>query len=377
MAEERLKALASRGHQVTILTAGAKNHPSREQIDGIQVYRSPFVGANKASRVLRRFIFWFWSLGILTFTSKVDVVHFNSLPGFGKITSSIFGAIAAWIAHNKRARTVYVHSLASEEDDYFTRNSWDHFFLNLIDHLVCVSDGLYQAAKIAYPTKARKILYGVRNDIFSPIPSFEKDQLRHHYGVDESNVVFTFLGSVGRRKGFDLIATAFSEIYLQHKNWRLWVVGPRSRSESQNIDEQEVAQVTSPLRGLDDAVKYWGRIDDRVQLARIFGASDIFIFPTRREGMPISPMEAMSAGLPIIISYIPGITDLVNIEGETGYYIKPGNESELISAMLKLAENSALRETMGHKARERIVNEFSWQQHIDRWEQLYLGKLND
>lgn len=91
----------------------------------------------------------------------------------------------------------------------------------------------------------------------------------------------------------------------------------------------------------------------------------------------MAPLQAMSSGLPVIISYIPGITDLANIEGETGLYITPGSSDELKSAMLKLAENPALRKAMGGKARDRIVNDFSWQQHVDRWEQLYLGKLND
>ena len=377
MAEERLKEMAARGHQVLVLTAGAEGYPSLETVDGMQVYRSPFVGKNKVSRILRYIFFWFWSLGKLFSIPEIDVVHFNSLPGFETITSNLYGGVAAWIAHCKKARTVTVHSLASEEENYFTQNFWQRIFFHFVDYLVCVGDGLFDAAKTVYPEKSIKILYGVHDDLFTPLSHDSRKEFRRFNGISETDVVFAFLGSIVRRKGFDLVAEVFSEVYPQHNNWRLWVIGPRNRAENQNINEQEVSQVTAPLIGMNEVVKYWGRIDDRGSLAQILGASDVFVFPTRREGMPISPLEAMSTGLPLIISKLPGVTDLANIEGQTGLYVTPGNKEELRSAMVKLAEDKSLRETMGRAARRRIVDHFSWQQHVDRWEQLYLGEFKE
>ena len=376
IAEERLKEMAARGHQVIVLTAGAEGYPSLENVDGMQVYRSPFMGKNKVSRILRRIIFWFWSITKLLSIPHIDTVHFNSLPGFGKITINLYGGLAAWMAHCKKATTIYVHSLASEEGNYFTLNFWQRFFFHFIDHLVCVGDGLYAAAAAIYPKKAQKILYGVHDKLFVPQGTVQRLEFRQQAEISEEDIVFTFLGSVGKRKGFDLVAEVFSKAYSQHQNWRLWVIGPRTRAENQNIDEQEAVEVTTPLVGLDGFVKYWGRVDDRVKLAKILGAADVFLFPTRREGMPISPLEAMSAGLPLVISRISGVTDLANIEGKTGLYITPGNMEELKSAMVKLAENRSLRETMGRNGRKRILEHFSWKNHVDQWERLYRGELD-
>jgi glycosyltransferase involved in cell wall biosynthesis len=376
-AEERLKALANRGHEVIVLTAGTKNYPSFEQIDGIKLYRSPSIGTNKLSRILRRLIFGVWSLWKLIITQKVDILHLNSLPGFEKVTTSLYGFFAASIARIRKTKVVYVHSLASTEENFFMVNIWDRFFFYNIDYVVCVSDGLYKVAKSIFPTKVKKIIYGVQDKIFLPLADDEKDQLRRNNGIDGNDVVFLFIGSVCKRKGFDLIAQVFSESYPQHKNWRLWVVGPRTKSESQNIVEFEVLQATSQLGGMVEAVKFWGKIDERTKLAKITGAADIFLFPSRKEGFGIAPLEAMSAAVPPIVSRILGVTDHANIDGETGIYITPGDKEGLKSAMQKLAENPALRKQMGNKARERIVNDFSWQQHVDRWEQLYLGQLND
>lgn len=375
--EERLQDLSMRGHQIIVLTAGAEGFPSTAFNDGVEVHRSPLIGKNRFSRILRRIIFWFWSIRELLFSSKIDILHFNSMPGFGKISSNLYGGLASWIAHKKNAKTIYVHSLASEEGNYFTLNAWGKIFFSGIDHIVCVSDGLYQVVKTIFPNKAIKIICGVHEDSFVPLSGEVRDQFRLQNGVNESDVIFSFLGSIGERKGFDLIAKAFSEDAAQHKNWRLWVIGPRTRAENQNIDEKEVAQLTAPLIGIGNIVKYWGRINDRSLLAEILASSDVFLFPSRKEGFGLAPLEAMSVAVPPVVAKIPGVTDLANVHGETGLYITPGNLVELKSAMLKLAEDPALREAMGRKARHRIVEHFSWRQHIDRWEQLYLGNLHD
>jgi glycosyltransferase involved in cell wall biosynthesis len=178
---------------------------------------------------------------------------------------------------------------------------------------------------------------------------------------------------VGRRKGFDLLAQAFADLTAQHSNWHLWVIGPHTREQNPNVDDDEVAEVTKPLESAQRQVTFLGRIDDRSTLSGVLSAGDIFVFPTRKEGMPISPMEAMSVGLPQIITCIPGVTDLANIEGETGCYIPPGDFVALKDAMLRLGLDEALRRRMGQRAAEVIRESFGWEQHISNWMKLYKG----
>jgi glycosyltransferase involved in cell wall biosynthesis len=89
--------------------------------------------------------------------------------------------------------------------------------------------------------------------------------------------------------------------------------------------------------------------------------------------MPISPLEAMSVGLPQIITLIPGVTDLANIEGETGYYIPQGDLGALKDAMIRLGSNESLRHRMGQRATEVIREGFAWEQHVTNWMKLYEG----
>ena len=118
-------------------------------------------------------------------------------------------------------------------------------------------------------------------------------------------------------------------------------------------------------------IKYWGRIDNRDELTTILASSDVFVFPSRKEGMPLAPMEAMSAGVPVIISRIPGVTDQASIEGVTGRYIQVNDADELRNAMIELGSDPELRKRMGRAARQRIEQEFGWEKHIDEWEALY------
>jgi glycosyltransferase involved in cell wall biosynthesis len=82
-------------------------------------------------------------------------------------------------------------------------------------------------------------------------------------------------------------------------------------------------------------------------------------------------LEAMATGQPLIISCIPGVTDLANIDGQTGLFIQPGDTQGLKHAMLKLGELPDLRHKMGAAARQRIVEAFSWETYLKKWEEVY------
>jgi glycosyltransferase involved in cell wall biosynthesis len=84
-------------------------------------------------------------------------------------------------------------------------------------------------------------------------------------------------------------------------------------------------------------------------------------------------MEAMAVGLPVIIARIPGVTDLANIDGETGYYIPQGDLGALKDAMIRLGSNESLRRQMGQRAAEVIRESFGWEQHVTNWLKLYDG----
>ena len=374
LAIERLQSLASRGHHITVLTSGRPGFPSRVHLDGMTILRSPMVHTSRPGRLLRRAVYFAWALTHLL-SHRYDAVHFGSMPGIDLASDALAAYVLAGIARRRGARTVTVHALADSESAALelsgTRGFWKRLYYHNMDHIVAVSPALYAPLQAHFPPKAVLILNAVRDDIFVPLDDATRRRVRGELGAGDEHVVFTFLGTVCYRKGFDLLAQAFAELAPGHPNWRLWVIGPRSHAESQNLCDEEAQEVMAPLRELDSQIIYFGRVNDRHQLATLLGSSDVFVFPTRREGLPLSPMEAMAGGVPPIIARIPGVTDLASVEGETGLYIPPNDPKALKQAMERLGNDPELRRQMGRKAVQRVKEAFSWEPYIDRWEQLY------
>lgn len=372
---ERFHGLVARGFAVTVLTSGGPELSSRQLDRGIAIHRSPAIGGSRLARLLRRFVYVLWAFCFLLQT-EFDIYYQGDTAGVDHLTSAFFVWLLTRVARWKQARTVIVHSLALSEHATFDLRGWVGFWRRVLfgcfDSIVAVSPGLYADLKLVFPKSARLIVNGVRDDLFSPLPAQTRSFFRDAQGVAEDQVVFAFLGTVGYRKGFDVLAQAFANLSPKYPHWRLWVIGPYTVQHSQNLDPAEVRIVTSALDGVNQRVKYWGRIDEREKLNDILSASDIFVFPSRREGMGLAPVEAMAAGVPVIIARIPGVTDLANIEGETGFYVPVGNVVSLQTVMEKLGNDSVLRRSMGQKAAKRVHDSFGWQDHLSQWEALYL-----
>lgn len=377
---ERFQDLVKRGHKVTVLTSGVPEFPAHEMDGGIEIYRSPILHPSKIGRGFRRLFFPIWANAKLRSLSA-DVVHLAGMGGLGPFTSMLGNIWINHTAHQKEMRTFWVHSLADTDQEAFSARglaAWlRYLYLQRVDTIVSVSPKLHEGVSKIFPKKAVQIFCAIRDDVFKPISLEERQRIRLELGVAADDVIFCFLGTVCKRKGFHLLAKAFSDLSPTHPNWRLWVIGPKTIQENQNIDLDEVKLVCSPLDRFGNKVHYWGRIDNRSQLAHILSISDIFVFPSLKEGFGLAPVEAMAVGIPVIISKLPGITDLANIEGETGLFIEPNDEASLKTAMVQLADQPDLRREMGRSAVNRVREFFGWQQHVDRWEQIYQEPLSE
>jgi glycosyltransferase involved in cell wall biosynthesis len=115
--------------------------------------------------------------------------------------------------------------------------------------------------------------------------------------------------------------------------------------------------------GLSDAVTLLGHRPEE-EVARILGSGDLFVLASlvapggRREGIPVSLMEAMAAGLPVVATRITGIPELVT-DGESGRLVEPGDPDELADAIRELVEQPARAAELGRSGRRKVEAEFS------------------
>ena len=175
------------------------------------------------------------------------------------------------------------------------------------------------------------------------------------------SVRLVFVGRLHPQKGLDLLLPAFKQVVTRRPDidWQLWVVGDGSlRSELERL----AAQLE-----LGSAVKFWGQVADvPAYLAR----ADIFVLPSRAEGMSNALLEAMAHGLPCIATGISGNVDLVG-HGEDGLLVPPDSQADLVEAILRLVDDNSLRERLGRRARQKVVAHYSINSVAERYIDLY------
>ncbi len=122
--------------------------------------------------------------------------------------------------------------------------------------------------------------------------------------------------------------------------------------------------------GLASVVRLAGERND---VAQLLAASDVFVLSSRSEGLPLSILEAMAAGLPVVATNVGGVPELV-LEGETGLLVPPGDPHSLAGALERLLDDSELRGRMGAAGRIRVEERFDLvstrQAHLDLYSSL-------
>ena len=156
-------------------------------------------------------------------------------------------------------------------------------------------------------------------------------------------------GRIVHQKGLDLAMRALGELKAFDWEWSIAGDGP----------QMPVLQSRAKELGIADRVFFLGW-QSRPQLMECYQQANVFLFPSRHEGMPNALLEAMASGLPVVASCVAGNEELV-IDGETGYLVPSEDVEALQVALKRLLLDPALREQMGMASRERVEANYSWE----------------
>lgn len=217
--------------------------------------------------------------------------------------------------------------------------------------LVANSDGLRTLALKFEPSSQIELIpNGVDTDAFKPVER------------SWSPVRLLSAGRLVYQKGFDLAAKALAGI--PELDWHWYIAGDGSyRPEFENLCRE---------LGISGRVHLLGW-QSKEQLAQQYQLANLFVFPSRHEGMPNAVLEAMATGLPVVASHIAGNEELV-IPKVTGLLFETESVPELRACLQDLIPKPELRQTMGATARNRVEQQYSWAGAAEQYSHL-LAKL--
>lgn len=216
----------------------------------------------------------------------------------------------------------------------------------LIDAVVTVSESAAVALRSACPERAGKITV-IRNGVDPAAPRRGRDAVR-----GELRLADELAGIIAARldplKGHADLMHSMQLLPPGTPPIVLLIAGEGSERERLEAMAREL--------GLTPHVRFLGYRTDVMDLLR---AADFFVLPSLLEGMPLSVLEAMSYGLPVIATTVGGVPEVVT-DGESGVLVPPGDPAALSSAMARLAGDRALRQRLGEAGRRRVLEDFSF-----------------
>ncbi len=337
------RELVAMGQEVTVLTAHYGDLPPKTEQDGLQILRIKALRRRMdRSSALEQIIFMLVSsLHTMrcqrTWQPDVIIAFFGVPSGAAAWCANIFSGIP------------YVVSLRGGDVPGFRPYDFAVYhklvapLLRMIwrrsSGLIANSAGLKELA-LAFDSNAH----------ISMIPNGVDLQRYFPGDRDWQPARLLFVGRLVYQKGVDILLAALEG--LNSHPWELFLVG--------DGPEREALQAQVRDFGLSERVQFKCWLDGDA-LAEQLQQANLFVFPSRHEGMPNAVLEAMACGLPVIATRIAGNEELV-VDGENGLLIPPEDPVALRSALLELMENPAMRQQMGAASRKRVEANYSWSQ---------------
>jgi glycosyltransferase involved in cell wall biosynthesis len=190
--------------------------------------------------------------------------------------------------------------------------------------------------------RAQSVRNGRNPATFHPDPE-SRARIRMALGVPDDRVVVVAVSRLVRHKGYPELAAAMHDV----PDAELWVVGDRLESDR---GDDMVALLRAA--GLGDRLRLLGY---RTDVAAILAAADIFALPSHFEGLPMSVIEAMLTGLPVVATDIRGPREQV-VPEVTGLIVLPRQVRPLAEALRSLTADPSLRRRMGDAGRIRALD---------------------
>jgi glycosyltransferase involved in cell wall biosynthesis len=332
-----MKLLQSWGYKVHAAASPDEGHKREVEAIGVRCWDVPFV----RSPVSLKNLVAYRQLKALFTQERYDLIHVHT-------------PMAAWLGRLAAKRTDQGPVLYTAHGFHFYKGApWPYWLFyypaeRLAAHwtdglIVMNSEDYERAQRMGFkPGKNLFFVHGVGVDLeqFSPAPK-SRASVREELGLSDQDVVVMCVAEFTSTKNHAFLLAAWSKVAREEPCAHLLLIGDGQLKQSM---ERRIRVENIPN------VHFLGFRGD---VPRLLQSADIFVLPSRREGLPRSIMEAMAAGKPVVATDVRGNRDLVG-NGVTGILVKLGDVVGLAQAILQLIHDPELRLRMGEAGREKM-----------------------
>lgn len=371
-AERLARAIAAQGHHVTVVTQRLPGAAPAEELDGVRVVR--------AIRTCKR-----GALYGLSYVLSLGWYLLRHLRSFDLIQTTYlyldaFTALATRPLHRK---PVILRPACGGTYGDLTRLPTFRFWplwprldrpihalildtMHRADAVIALSGQLAEELQAAGfpPKRIVRIPNGVDPRRFVPVD--ETTRRARHAALGAAGPVLTFVGRLHAQKDIATLLHATARLREEWPGIHVLLVGAGP--------EEDALRCLARDLGLQERVSFTGGVADVIPY---LDATDVFIHPSRAEGMPGALLEAMACGLPCVATRIGGTEDVIT-DGEDGFLVPPGDVRSLGAAIARLLKDPVLARRLGAQARATVEARFTIagvaQQYAALYEALVAGQ---
>lgn len=358
-AQRFASAMIRRGHQVHVLCSGGPPMPPvRDWIDSagvpVTILTRNSTGAKKhyifAAEVAKT---------LLLRRNRYDLVYFlmqglHLLTGLA-VTRLLRKPVAMKISGSSLIPLMRASRAGRIELDWLREWHVPVMLLNEGMKQEAIADGFAPEDLVWMPNP-------VETEEFRPAPAGEGADWRRSHGIPADAQVVIYVGRLSPEKGLVPLMRGFAGVARLNPLAFLLIIGD-------GAIRPELDALARSLGVDSQQIRFTGRVDVR-EVPDWLRAADVFALTSPNEGFPCSLLEAMSVGLPSVVSNIPANLQLVE-EGVHGLTVPFDGEEAIGAALLRLFGDPALRAGMGAAARRRVVENYSTDSVMERYEELF------
>lgn len=250
------------------------------------------------------------------------------------------------------------------------RNWSDRLLYNQLDCIITNNTPLRDIIRdTGIKTPVEVIPNGVDLQRFHPpMDNSERRGVRQTLGLSDKDFLVTTIGAVIPRKGGDLLLESWLQVIKRFPSAHLLLIGPRTDLQNPKLAEfRDRLEALRQASGAPGNIHFTGEVPDVEEYLR---ASDLFVLPSQREGMPNSVLEAMASAVPVVITPFIGLSDDLGRPGQE-FLLSSFDQQDLSAAMTAILTSAEKRAALGDSGYQWVTSRMDRELALDRYAQVY------